>query len=592
MKKNKFYLGITLGSLFMAGIMTACKEEFLELDPIGAYSESSLTNKKGVEGMLIATYAALDGRPETQATGSTNWIMGSVAADDANKGSEAADFNTINPIELYQQTPSNVVINDKWRGAVDGIGMANQVLRTLKLITDASAADAARIEGEARFLRAFFHMEGKKVFDKGFPWIPETAVTNEDYKAITNQADIWPQIEADFRFAMENLPPTQADRGRANKWAAAAFLGKALIYQKKYAEALTILKDVMANGTNAQGTKYALNPNYGANFRVATKNSAETVFVIQYAINDGAGNNSNANYEQNLNFPHGGSGDRPGGCCGFFQPSQALVNSYMTDAATGLPRRTPYATNGVTSDYQRTSSQPFTPYAGTLDPRLDHTVGRRGIQYLDWGAHPGRNWIRDINNGGPYSPKKNVHSRAELTGGSAGTGSWGQPANALSFPVMRYADVILLTAEAEAQAGSLSNATDLVNIVRERAGSQETIEGIYMVGSNTEGPVANYKVGLYTTPFASKDAAMTAIMEERRLELAMEGHRKFDLVRWGIAAQTLNAYASFEKTYVPKFTNAQFSANQDEFMPVPELVINTSRLSSGQFNLKQNEGYQ
>ncbi|QNF31469.1 RagB/SusD family nutrient uptake outer membrane protein [Adhaeribacter swui] len=588
MTKNRKFLKLSLSALLLTGIMGACKDEFLELDPVGVYTLQSLTNKKGVEGMLIAAYAALDGRPETQTTGSTNWVWGSVAADDANKGTEPSDFNSINPVELYQQTAGGEV-GSKWRGVVDGIGMANQVLRSVKEATDISAADAARIEGEARFLRAFFHMEGRKVFGLGFPWIPETAIQTEDYRAITNQVEIWPQIEADFKFAQDNLPGTQPEVGRANKWAAAAFLGKAMMFQAKYAEALTLLNDVIANGTTAKGVKYALNANFGDNFRIATKNSAETVFAIQYAINTGAGNNSLANYEQNLNFPHG-SGDKPGGCCGFFQPSQALVNSYMTDATTGLPTFNPLTTNGVNSDYQVTSSQPFTPYAGTLDPRLDHTVGRRGIQYLDWGPHPGQDWIRQVTNGGPYSPKKNVHTRAELAGGTAGTGDWGQPANALSFPVMRYSDVLLLAAEAEAQAGSLANAVTLVNTVRARAGSQATIDGLTKVGTSTSGPIANYKVNEYPA-FGSKEDAMRAIMEERKLELAMEGHRKFDLVRWGIAAETLNAYAAFEKTYIPKFVNAQFTKGQDEYMPVPEGVIATSRTKEGTFNLKQNPGY-
>src|SRR5919107_219993 len=131
MKKNKFFIKLSLSALLLAGIMGACKEEFLELDPVGVYSEAALTNKKGVEGMLIAAYAALDGRPETQTTGSTNWVWGSVAADDANKGTEPSDFNSINPVELYQQTAGGEV-GAKWRGVVDGIGMANQVLRSLK----------------------------------------------------------------------------------------------------------------------------------------------------------------------------------------------------------------------------------------------------------------------------------------------------------------------------------------------------------------------------------------------------------------------------------------------------------------------------
>src|SRR5919107_527853 len=131
MTKNRIFLKLSLSSLLLAGMLGACKDEFLEIDPVGVYTLESLTNKKGVEGMLIAAYAALDGRPETQTTGSTNWVWGSVAADDANKGTEPSDFNSINPIELYQQTAGGEV-GSKWRGVVDGIGMTNQVLRSLK----------------------------------------------------------------------------------------------------------------------------------------------------------------------------------------------------------------------------------------------------------------------------------------------------------------------------------------------------------------------------------------------------------------------------------------------------------------------------
>ncbi|PSR54947.1 RagB/SusD family nutrient uptake outer membrane protein [Adhaeribacter arboris] len=583
MKKNRLFIKLSLTTLLLSGLLGACKDEFLEIDPTGVYSEEALTNLKGAEGMLIAAYAALDGRPETQLTGSTNWVVGSVAADDANKGTEPSDFNSINDTELYLQLPSAQPASDKWLGVVDGIGMANQVLRTLVAATDISEADRTRIEGEARFLRGFYHMEGRKVFGTGFPWIPETAISNDDYKAITNQVEIWPQIEADLKFAYDNLPGKQAQKGRANKWAAGAFLAKAMLFQAKYPEALTIFNDVMANGTNAQGQKYALNANYGDNFRIATKNSTETIFAVQYTNKDGAANNANANYENNLNFPHG-SGDKPGGCCGFFQPSQAFVNSFITDAE-GLPIANPLIDNGITNDRLLTSAQAFTPYTGTVDPRLDHTVGRRGIQYLDWGPHPGRDWVRDVTNGGPYSPKKNVHSRAELAAGTAGTGDWGQPANALSFPLMRYSDLMLMAAEAEVQSGSLTNALTLVNAVRERAGSAASV-----VKKPDGTPAANYKVGLYPT-FASKEAALAAILKERQLELGMEGHRKFDLVRWGIADVVLNAYVNFEKNYIVKFVNAKFTKGQDEYQPVPQNVIQTSRTASGTFNLKQNPGY-
>jgi hypothetical protein len=580
MKRNKLLIKVSLSSLLLAGVVGACKDEFLEQPPQGTFAGGTLASSlQGLNGLVVGAYSGLNGRPGSFTSGATNWVFGSVAADDANKGTEPADFSALNDIELYQQLPSNGPVQDKWTGVVDGIGLANDALRALQAST-ISEAEKTRLIGQVRFLRGFYHMEGRKVFGMYFPYIGENL---EDLNTTTNAQEIWPKIEEDFKFAYDNLESKMDQPGRANKWAAAAFLAKAYVFQSKYAEAKTVLDDIIANGTTAGGVKYGLMDNYGANFRVADKNNRESVFAIQSAINDGAANNTNGNYEFGLNFPHG-AGDKPGGCCGFFQPSFALVNSYMTNPVTGLPEFNPYTTNGVTNDAALTSADPFTPYTGTLDPRLDHTVGRRDIPFLDWGLHPGRSWIRDVTNGGPFSPKKNVHSKAELSGKEAGTGGWGQPVNAINFPLMRYSDVLLMAAEAEAQVGSLDQAMEYVNMIRARAANEAS-----WIRRADGTPAANYKVGLYDS-FPSKDFAMKAIMEERKLELAMEGHRKFDLVRTGLAAQVLNAYVNFEQQFLPKFRNAQFTKGQDEYMPVPSIIV-TSSVLNGVERVKQNPAY-
>ena len=268
-------------------------------------------------------------------------------------------------------------------------------------------AEKKQAMAEARFLRGHHHFEGKKVFNN-VPYIDETVT---DFKVPnttgSTYVNIWPQIEADLKFAYDNLDEIRPNKGRANKWAAAAYLAKAYMFQKKFAEAKALYDVIIVNGKNSQGVKYNLTPNFSDNFRVAAENNQETVFAIQFSYGDGA--NTNGNYDNSLNYPH--SPTTPGaGCCGFFQPSQNLVNSYRTDAA-GLPMPATYNDVNVTSDEAVLSTEPFTPYAGNLDPRLDWTVGRRGIPYLDWGVHPGRSWIRKADYGGPFSLKNTFFIR-------------------------------------------------------------------------------------------------------------------------------------------------------------------------------------
>ena len=199
----------------------------------------------------------------------------------------------------------------------------------------------------------------------------------------------WPAIENDLTYAMNKLPPTQNAVGRVNKWAAEAYLAKAYMFEHRYADAKSLLEDLIENGVTSGGAKYALG-NYADNFNAEFKNKYEAVFSSQMSVNDGA-QGGNGNIGDILNYPTGG----PNFCCGFFQPSQWLVNHFKTDPVTGLPDPDHFNEVNVKNDEGITSTDYFTPDTGTLDPRLDWTVGRRGIPYLDWGPHPGKIWIRD-----------------------------------------------------------------------------------------------------------------------------------------------------------------------------------------------------
>jgi len=581
--KKKLIIFTSIVSLI--AIVYSCNKKFLDLPPQGAYDLNSLSNKKGIDGMLINAYATLDGIQDQQNGGASNWLWGSIRGGDAYKGTEFTDMVDANPIMRFELGPSNGQLNNKWNGVWDGVGGANQVLKFLPLAKDIAAADVKQITAEARFIRGFMLFEGKKAFGN-IPYIDEKVtdfkVPNTD--ASGNFISIWPQIEADFKAAYDNLDEVRPQVGRVNKWAAGAFLAKTYMFEGKFTEAKALFDAIITSGKTSKGVAYALTPDYSTNFRVLTEHNPETVFSIEASYGDGA--NTNGNYDNTLNYPHGGSAttEKPGACCGFFTPSQNLVNSYRT-TATGLPMPDTYNNTDVTSDEPFASSDPaFVPYAGPLDPRLDWTVGRRSIPYYDWGIHPGRAWVRDYTYGGPYNPKKNTYYKADI-GSLAGTVGWGFANNALNYTPMRFADVLLMAAEAEIEIGSLTTAQTYINRVRTRAATGAPV-------MNGASPAANYVVAAYTVAFADKTEARKAVRFERKLELGMEGHRFFDLVRWGIADVVLNT-EYFPKEVVRRPTTlagSVFVKGKHELLPIPDFAISNS-IKDGKPTLKQNPGY-
>jgi len=625
-------------------ILYACTKDKLNQPALGLVDEATLANKNGVEGLLIGAYSLLDGVSSDSYGGwssaASNWIYGSICGSEAYKGSYAGDIDQINVLSKFTSSPSDAGgdLDRKWVAVYAGVARANSVLRVMRLAKDILPDDTVQIHAEAVFLRAFYHFEAKKMWNK-IPFVDETVTYSAGNYYINNDTS-WSFIESDLKYAMDSLPLTQASVGRANKYAAEAFLAKAYMFQHKYWDAKPLLKDLIENGKTARGDKYELEK-YGDNFNPETKNGSESVFSAQTSVND-FGSGANGNFGDGLNFPSSGG---PGGCCGFFQPSQWLVNHFRTDTATGLPDLDHFNDGVVENDEGYASDTIFTPYTGTLDPRLDWTVGRRGVPYLDWGPHPGMKWIVAQGYMGPYTPRKNTFKESQAGKYSNVEGSYWVPGlTANNVNLIRFADILLWAAEAEVETGYPDKARDYVNRVRARAAdssgwvknSDNELNAKAVTRNQAEFDVINvpsftgiqpfdwvvrkdldqtwvllsvkpdgtkvwnaynpprYKIEIYKDPWTDADFARKAVRYERVLELAMEGHRFFDLVRWGIADQEINAYFQKEKTrrdFLKEPTEATFTKGKNEYFPIPQNEIDLSVDAHGVKHLHQNPGY-
>jgi len=587
---------IIFSLLATVGLNFSCSDSFFNIAPQGAANLASLSNKNGVNAILIGAYSLLDGvgSGNTGRTStSSNYVFGGITSGDAVKGTDAGDQPEQTYIEQFNWLSDNSYFLGKWWGMYDGVARANEAMLLAQSadVKDMTDAEKAQVVAEAKFLRGHFHFEAKKMWNK-VPYISETIYKREDPNStkIPNTADIWANIEKDFSDAAAVLPATQSQKGRATKWAAMTYLAKAYMFQKKFAAAKTILEDVYKNS----GKK--LVPNYHDNFRTTGNNNAESIFEVQFSVNDGStGNNGNAG--DNLNWPY--SASSPGrGCCGFYLPSQNLVNAFKT-TADGLPMigdkkdgtSDTYNTVDLPNDQGLAANAAFNlDKSIPVDPRLDWTVGRRGVNFLDWGQMPGYSWIRDQSYSGPYIGKKWMYYLAEE--GST-THSTNRRAVNNNFRMLKFSSVILWLAECEAELGNLAAAETYVNMIRSRA----------KTGSVQDASV-NYVINPYPTgTFAEKgkDYSLNAIYMENRLEFAMEGHRFFDLVRWGIAAPYLNKYLAEEskngtdmsgRTYNKRgyLVGKTYTAGKNDYFPLPNDEILNSQLD-GKPTLTQNPGY-
>ncbi|MGM1427740.1 RagB/SusD family nutrient uptake outer membrane protein [Sphingobacterium lactis] len=559
MKRNKLMILLGAGML----LVSSCGKEFLQKLPQGQLSEPQVGNKDGVEGALVGAYSILNGNVSgtwgNYSSAPSQWLFGEVASDNAHKGSFLDDQSPMNMIEAYNVISTNDNLSQMWQVYFEGVMRCNNTLRLLAndqaSTKEITAERALQIQAECKMLRAHYYFLLWRVF-RNVPIITED-ISTEDAQTVKNDKDVLPLIEEDLKFAVANLPATKINNefGRMDKNAAKAYLGKLYLYQKKYGDALGLFKEVMA-GKDIVGMPF------WNNFDVTTENGPEVVMVSKHAINSN-GSADNANVGDMLGGLYGSS---PVGCCGFYQPTIDLVNAYKVDAK-GLPLLDDsYRTNPYLSDKGVAANATYTLNVKLrFDPRLDYTVGRRGVEYLDYGIMPGNGWIRDANYAGPFVGIKTMIPRSQFPTQAAPGENY---LTGLDVNIIRLADVWLMAAECEVELGNLAGAMKYVNDIRKRAANLEPKKTATGVNA------ADYDVKPYTS-FPSPDYARKAVRFERRLELAMEGHRFYDLVRWGIAKQTIEAYSAFEGQHLSSYLNLKFDP-ADEYYPIPQAEIDRS----------------
>lgn len=550
MKKIK----ILVTALTVAFLVSSCNDA-LVIPSYGNLTEDNLTGVKQIENEVISAYAAI-GNDEINRPLSL-WNYGNVRSDDAYKGgNDQNDGDFLHFLEISSPSIGNETwyTDGFWYNNYVAISRANFALQLLNKVGDSEMPNKKIRIAEMRFLRGHMHFIQKIVF-KMVPYIDETKspedIANVSNVALTND-ELWQKIADDFQYAYDNLPETQTEVGRANKYAAAAYLAKVYLY-KAYRQDdmhnvvsvdLNDLKKVLDLTAYVMTSPYRLETDFANNFLPGSfENGPESMFAVQYSQDDGT-------TFGRLNMGNALTTPTPGG--DFNKPSQNLVDAFRTK--NGLPMFDTFAD----TDYDETTDK--------VDPRLFHTVAIPGKPYKYTNVNFQQNQSRNPGMYGYFSSlKENVDPASKYY---VKTGPW--YANSKNQIVIRYADVLLMRAEALIESGSYNEALPLINQIRSRAKAS-----VSLIGFAKNLDVQLYQNGVNCT--WSQDFARKALRWERRLEFAMEGSRFFDLTRWGISDVVLNNYYRKEESKHTFFQGAQFTKNKNEYVPVPIQQINFSK---------------
>lgn len=539
---------------------TSCSDFLDEQKPQGVLDSETVKEPSNVDNLVISAYAVFTTAEDINSSFSM-WNF-DVRSDDAYKGGNGtSDGDVFHQLEIEQGVlTTNWNINDMWVRLYNCISRVNSAISVLETTSDSYQLKAQRL-GEMKFLRAYAHFLLKRLY-KNIPFIMDANLKQDDYYTLSNTEftndEGWQQIINDVEYAYSVLPVKQTDKGRPSKAAAAAFLTKAYLY-KAYRQddpssnqvtsinredLLKVIEYSNPDIYSAGG--FDLEADFHNNFRPETQyeNGVESIWAMQYSINDGT-KYGNLNWSYGLIVPN-----IPGvtdGGCDFYKPSQNLVNAYRTDADGH-----PFIDTFNNKDYDLTQD---------ADPRLFLTVGLTGLPYefnSKYMMDASSTWSRS---NGLYGYYVTLKQNVDPDCGYMVKGSWwGTPMNRIVF---RYADVLLERAEAYAQLNETGEAIKLVNKIRLRA-KQST----GMIANYPSDYGVKFNISTYNGSYSQEDA-LKIVKMERRLEMGMESERFFDLVRWGEAEKVLNKYFAEEANNCSIYGDAHFTANKNEYLPIP-----------------------
>jgi hypothetical protein len=588
-------------SVFLCIATVSCNEdEFLDLKPQGSLNDAVLNSADGVNYLVSSAYSALAGPNVTFGAMNSpvnHWIQSELHSDNAYKGGGGPSDNTnMHKIETYVVDATHTMMNNWWVQLYASVKRTNSALKVLNASTPEAVPNLEVLKAEMRVLRAHYYFELSRTFNK-IVWFDEN-VLEVDYKTIRNDVytrdQILGMIAKEFEEAAKILPETQSQVGRVNKYVAEAYAAKVYLY-KAYRQdpannAVTSidksdLEKVISYTDDVIG-KYGLLDDFQKLDMLAYENAQESIWAIQYSMNDGAvltgGLSTSAghvNFSQLLNTPKGPySGDD------FFKSSQDLVNAYKTDA-NGLPlldgsfQNVDYDVVNEVINTNGTKSYINTQIGSNVDPRLDFTIGRINVRWKTYTVEPvTERWYRDFNAYGYHFIKR------FLVSPEAGmyNGGWPWGASALNYQIIRYANVLLWRAEALIELGRQDEARPLINQIRLRAKNSPYVttwadKVKFPTAIDINGYAANYLINEYPVAGWTQNYARLALRFETRIETALEGERFFDLVRWGIAKETMNNYFRSEEDTRLYYKNVNFTAGKDEYYPIPLTQYNLTK---------------
>ena len=542
--KNIIKSTLCIAAITATGTAFTSCSDLLDTTPNGVLSEDQVGPEQAVQ-LMTSAYATLlnhfVGNNESFAAPINNWVM-DVRSDDALKGGGGISMEEgIHQLEVGIINSDTQPVTFKWSNCYFSITRCNTAIRAIQASPSIADGMKSTMIAEMKTLRSFYYFELYRIYQK-FPYFDETVLDPSEVSASKySKEQIVNFIKQDLRDAYKALPESQEEVARFDKYVAAALMARVSLFTSSWEEAAEYSGYVINSG------KYGLFTNFLDISKPEFNNQQESVFAIQF---------SSANSPEQYNFNNclnctWSEGNLYGNGDDFYLASQNLVNAFRTDDA-GLPYLDG-ATDGLNVD--------AADFAGNVDPRLDFTVGRIGMPWRSYTYN--ENWCRAFDIYGEYSGKKPYPS-PDSPYVQVGIVPWG--ASSLNYMVIRYADVLLMRAEALIEmGGDLEEARQLINLVRSRAA--KSVDPAYEP-IDVNPAVAHYAVSEYPATGWNQAYARKAVRHERRVELALEGHRWFDLLRWGNVVEVMNKYYQ-EESKIRTYLSGASITESELYFPVP-----------------------